>query len=193
MLGFAAEDVEMHRRAALDRGAGRVAGPALVATALVTALLIAPSPSAQQSPPPDQAAVPMARFAGIWVGTQAWAISNPPPGASQDQPVTLELQVVDGKISGTMKPFLGGEDGATIVESTVVGDELRATAVIGRPRTQPAAGRRGGGAPGWKDPIRVAFVFTPAGVNMEGTANVTMGDVPWTKFSYKLGRKRSRY
>ena len=137
-----------------------------------------------------QQPVPAARFEGTWVGTQAWAIENPPPGSRQDQPVTLELEVVDGKITGTMIPFLGGEDGATIVDATIVGEELRATAVAGQPRPQ-AAGRRGGG--GWKDPIRIAFVFKNAGVKMTGTADVRMGDVPWMKFAYDLGKKRARY
>jgi hypothetical protein len=137
-------------------------------------------------------AVPAARFAGTWVGTQAWAIKDPPPGARQDQPVTLELEVVDGKITGTMTPFFGGEDGATIVDATVVGEELHATAVAGRPRPQ-VAGRRGGGGGGWKDPIRIAFVFKNTGVTMTGTADVRMGDVPWMKFAYDLGKKRSRY
>jgi hypothetical protein len=142
----------------------------------------------------QEAAAPAARFAGTWVGTQAWDISNPPPGASQDQAVTLEIEVTDGKITGTMKPFLGGEDGATITDATIVGDELRATAIVGRPRAPAAAGgRRGGGAPGWKDPIRIAFVFRNIGVTMNGTADVHMGDVPWVKFKYDLGKKRSRY
>jgi hypothetical protein len=163
----------------------------LVETLVVLAL--API-AAQQTPPAASApAVPAARFAGTWVGTQAWAIEKPPPGASRDQAVTLELEVVDGKITGTMTPFLGGEDGATIVEATIVGEELRATAVAGRPRTQAAGGRRGGGGGGWKDPIRIAFVFRPAGVKMTGTADVRMGDVPWMKFTYDLGKKRARY
>ena len=159
--------------------------PKLLACTLLAASLGAAILSGQES-----AAQP-ARFAGTWVGTQAWALKNPPPGASQDQPVTLTIEVVDGKLTGTMIPFLGGEDGATIVDSTIVGDELRATAIVGRPRPQ-VAGRRGGG-PGWKDPIRVAFVFRNDGVNMSGTADVQMGDVPWLKFKYQLGKKRSRY
>jgi hypothetical protein len=139
----------------------------------------------------DTAAVPAARFAGTWVGTQAWAIKNPPPGASKDQQVTLELEVVEGRLTGTMKPFLGGDDGATIVEATIVGEELRAMAVVGRPRA-PTAGRgRGGG--GFKDATKIAFVFRADGVKMTGTADVQMGDVPWMKFSYDLGKKRSRY
>jgi len=136
-------------------------------------------------------AVPAARFVGTWVGTQAWAIKDPPPGANNEQPVTLDIQIVDGKITGTMRPFLGGEDGATITEATIVGEELRATAVVGRPR--PAnAGRRGGGA-GGNSATAIAFVFRNDALKMTGTADVKMGDVPWTKFSYKLEKKRSRY
>ena len=135
------------------------------------------------------AAVPAARFVGTWVGTQGWAIPNPPPGANNEQPVTLELQLVDGKITGTMRPFLGDDDGATITEATIVGEELRATAVVGRPR--PTAGR--GGGRGGNSAIRIAFVFRNDGVKMTGTADVRMGDVPWTTFKYDLGKKRSRY
>ncbi len=169
----------------------------VLASALVAALLAPVAAGQQPAAPPASAvaapaALPAARFAGTWVGTQAWAIDNPPPGSSRDQAVTLEIEVVDGKITGTMKPFLGGEDGATIVEAAIVGEELRATAVVGRPRTAAPAGRRGGG-PGWKDPIRIAFVFKNAGVTMDGTADVRMGDVPWIKFSYDLGKKRARY
>src|SRR5215204_2242236 len=128
-----------------------------------------------------QAPVPAARFMGTWVGTQAWAIPDPPPGANNEQPVMLDLQLVDGKITGTMRPFLGGEDGATITEATIVGEELRATAVVGRPR--PAtAGRRGGGPGGGTTAAKIAFVFRNDGVKMTGTADVQMGDVPWTKF-----------
>jgi hypothetical protein len=136
-----------------------------------------------------QTAGPAARFVGTWVGTQAWAIPNLPPGANNEQPVTLELQLVDGRITGTMRPFLGGDDGATITEATIVGEELRATAVVGRPRagTGRGGGRGGGGS------TRIAFVFQNDGVKMTGTADVRMGDVPWTKFKYDLGRKRSRY
>jgi hypothetical protein len=154
---------------------------------VVAALAVLSMTIAAQEP------VQPARFEGTWVGTQAWALEKPPPGASQEQPVTLTLEVVDGKVTGTMTPFLGGEDGATIVESVIVGEELRATAVVGRPRPAQPTGRRGGGGPGWKDPIRIAFVFRNTGVTMEGTADVRMGDVPWLKFKYDLGKKRARY
>ena len=156
--------------------------------AFIAGLVAAGHAVAAQEP----AAVPSARFVGIWVGTQAWAIKDPPPGASKDQQVTLELQLVDDKVTGTMKPFLGGDDGATIVDATIVGEELRATAVVGRPRTQGAGRGRGGGG-GFKDATKIAFVFRVDGVKMTGTADVQMGDVPWMKFSYDLGKKRSRY
>jgi len=144
---------------------------------------------AQAPAPPAAPSAPAARFVGTWVGTQAWAISNPPPGASNDQPVTLELQLVDGQITGTMRPFLGGDDGATIVETSIVGEELRATAVVGRPRP----GRRGGGRGGGNSAVMIVFLFRNDGLKMTGTADVQMGEVPWTKFSYKLEKKRSRY
>lgn len=160
--------------------------PKLASTALLLVAVLQGASLAQQ-----ESAQP-ARFEGTWVGTQAWALNNPPPGASSDQPVTLTLEVVEGKVVGTMVPFLGGEDGATIVDSVIVGDELRATALAGRPRAQ-AGGRRGGGPAGWKEPIRVAFVFRAAGLSLNGTADVRMGDVPWLKFTYDLGKKRSRY
>ncbi len=161
---------------------------ALVFVALVSALVSAQA----QAPTPATESVPAARFVGTWVGTQAWAIKDPPPGASQDQQVTLELQLVDGKITGTMKPFFGGEDGATIVDAAIVGDELHATAMVGRPRPQ-VAGRGRGGAGGFKEATRIAFAFKATGVKMTGTADVQMGEVPWMKFSYDLGKKRSRY
>ena len=162
--------------------------PKLAVMTLLLAAALGVRVAGQQEP-----ALQPARFAGTWVGTQAWALDNPPPGASQDQPVTLILDVVDGKVIGTMTPFLGGEDGATIVESVLIGDELRATAIVGRPRAAQTGGRRGGGPPGWKDAIKVAFVFKNDGVAMTGTADVQMGDVPWLKFKYQMGKKRNRY
>jgi hypothetical protein len=143
-----------------------------------------------QSPAPTAGpADPAARFAGIWVGTQGWAIANPPPGARADQPVTLTLAVTDGKISGTLKPFLGGEEGATLVDATIVGDELHATAMVGTPR--PASARRG--PANWKDSVAVAFTFRNDGVNLRGRGDVTMGEVPWLAFRYELSKKRTRY
>ena len=78
-----------------------------------------------QAAPPQRAAVSPQTFVGTWVGTQSWAIDSPPPGARQDQPVSLTIDLVDGKITGTMTPFMGGQDGATFVDVQIVGDELR--------------------------------------------------------------------
>jgi hypothetical protein len=160
----------------------------------VTAVLLAGAPlfgSAAPRPqaPAAQPAVQPTRFAGTWVGTQRWAIDNPPPGARADQPVMLTIEVTDGNVTGSMEPFLGGDEGATFVETRIVGEELHATAVIGRPR--PAAARRG--PPSWKEAVSIAFVFRNDGVEMTGTADVKMGDVPWMTFNYQLGRKRARY
>ena len=141
--------------------------------------LAAASARAQTSEPP----VPAARFVGTWVGTQAWDISDPPPGSRNDQPVTLVIETVDGKLRGTMTPFLGGEDGATFSEAQIVGSELQAIGMVGR----------GGGRDGWKTPVRVTFAFRNEGLMMKGTADVKMADVPWMKFTYQLERKRSRY
>ena len=137
-------------------------------------------PAAQFAEP----AVPMARFVGTWVGTQSWAIANPPPGSRQDQPVTLVIESVNGTLRGTMTPFLGGEDGATFNDVKIVGDQLHASATAGRPRVS-AAGRN--------SPVSVAFTFRNEGVALKGSADVKMGDVPWMKYSYDLSRKRSRY
>jgi len=164
------------------------------AAALLLIVLAAAQPAAQPAvqqgtaTAATAAAVQPALLAGTWVGTQAWAIKDPPPGASQNQPVTLELQVVDGKITGTMKPFLGGADGATITAAAIVGEELHATARVGSPRAQVAGG---GGPARWKDRVRISFVFRPAGMKMTGTAELQMGTVPWTKLSYDLEKKPS--
>jgi hypothetical protein len=144
---------------------------------LIAALALVERPLAQSSPAP---AAPLARFVGTWVGTQGWAIPNPPPGSRQDQPVTLVIENVDGTLRGTLRPFLGGEDGATFAEAKVVGEELHALAVSGR-------GGRG------RSQTTVSFTFTNQGLLLKGTADVKMGGVPWMTFNYDLSRKRSRY
>jgi hypothetical protein len=159
-----------------------------------------------QAASPQRATVSPQAFVGTWVGTQSWAIETPPPGARQDQPVSLTIDVVDGKITGTMTPFMGGQDGATFLTADIVGNELRATAMVGRPRPAPAvttadadgapAGRgrgRRGAPPGWKDAIKIQFAFTNDGLDLKGSADVTMNDVKWLKFRYDLSKKRSRY
>ena len=65
----------------------------------------------------------------------------------------LTIEVVDGKVAGSMAPFLGGDEGATLVAATMVGDELHATAVVGRSR--PTIGARRG-PPNWKDTVAIA-------------------------------------
>ena len=102
--------------------------------------------SALQAARPAPTVSPQA-FVGTWVGTQSWGIEKPPPGARPDQPVSLTIDLVDGKLFGTMIPFMGGDDGATFVEAEIVGDQLRASAMVGKPRpaaaAQPAAGDEG--------------------------------------------------
>jgi len=43
----------------------------------------------QAAPSPQRATVSPQVFVGTWVGTQRWAIANPPPGANPDQPVSI--------------------------------------------------------------------------------------------------------
>jgi hypothetical protein len=107
--------------------------------------------------------------------------------------------------------FLGGDDGATFVEAEIVGDQLQASATVGKPRpagpppsvgdegqqAAPAArgrgGRRGGAPLGWKEQSKIRFTFKSDGVNLTGTADVMLGDVKWLKFNDDLSKKRSRY
>ena len=153
----------------------------------------APVPANQGQAGEAAAPVQPTRFVGTWVGTQSWAVADAPPGSRQDQPVTLTLEVVNEKLVGSMKPFLGGEDGAIVEEATIVGDELRLKASVGRrnapkPGTAQVEGRRGAPVEGWKTPVSVSFVFRNTAVDLTGT-----GDVPWAKFTYSLSKKRSRY
>ena len=52
--------------------------------------------SALQAARPAATVSPQA-FVGTWVGTQSWAIEKPPPGARPDQPVSLTIDLVDGR------------------------------------------------------------------------------------------------
>jgi hypothetical protein len=179
----------------------------LPVVALVFALL-------QTTPSPQQSAVSPQVFVGTWVGTQSWNVGSPPPGASQDQPVSLTIDLIDGKFVGTLTPFMGGDDGAMFVEAHIVGDELLVSATFGHP---PVAGSAGGtsapkvllqeeedGAPRvvpttrarratWKDTVKVQFAFKADRLDLKGTADVTMNDVKWLRFNYDLSKKRSRY
>jgi hypothetical protein len=170
----------------------------------------------QAAPTPERATVSPQAFVGTWVGTQHWSIANPPPGVSTDQPVSLTIEVVDGKLTGTMTPFMGGDDGATFADGRIVGDELQMSAVFGHP--PPLAGVASGGTaaqalvtdeddgskrivptarpqrgPTWKDTVKIQFAFTSDRLDLEGTGDVTMNDVTWLKFKYVLSKKRSRY
>ena len=167
----------------------------------------------QAAPPAPRATVSAQTFLGTWVGTQAWAIDSPPPGANPEQPVSITIEMVNGKLTGTMTPFLGGQDGATFLDARIVGDELVAAAMVGQP---PAgAGGRGTSAPApiveeepgtvtivkgkarttqpWKDTVKVRFAFKNDGLDLKGTADLMVNDVKWLKFNYTLSKKRSRY
>ena len=122
------------------------------------------------------------RFVGIWVGKQTWSVENPPANATTPQPVELTIELVDGKLVGVMTPFFGGSDGARFAEGKIVGEDLRASAVMGRPT-------------GWKATVKVNFDFKVTGDRNQlvGTADVLMGDAKWTTFKYELSKKRSRY
>ena len=133
--------------------------------------------------------------------------------SSPDQPVSLTIDLVDGKLFGTMTPFLGGDDGATFVER---GDCRQSVAGAGdgrqsHVRRQPdgvcrrrrsaggaAAGGRGGrraGAPlGWKEQSKIQFdVQARRRQPHRHGATCMLGDVKWLKFNYDLSKKRSRY
>ena len=158
------------------------------------------------------------RFCRHLVGTQSWAVTDPPPGADPRQPVSITIDVVDGKLTGTLTPFMGGEDGAAFVDAQIVGDELHASAVFGKPKPAPgaeAAGRTAAPAKtaivdededaprvaptgrkprtSWKDTIKIQFAFTADRLDLKGTADVAMNDIPWLKFNYDLSKKRARY
>jgi hypothetical protein len=172
----------------------------------VTALLLG---LLQTAPSFERPTVPPQAFVGTWVGTQSWNIANPPPGVSKDQPVSLTMAVVDEKLTGTMTPFMGGNDGATFVETEIVGDELRASAIFtrppenkgarapapavedeeGAPRIVPSIIRR----PTWKDTVKIRFVFKADRVDLKGTGDIEMNGVKWLHFTYDLSKKRARY
>jgi hypothetical protein len=133
------------------------------------------------------------RFVGEWVGLQTWDVENAPPNAQHPQPVTLVIEERDGRIVGTMTPFMGGSDGASFVDPQVVGEALKAHGAIGAPRLQPTAPA---GGRGWKGFVAIDFSFLVTGGSndeLAGTGDVMMGEVPWIKYKYELKKKRSRY
>jgi hypothetical protein len=150
-----------------------------------------------QGPEPVQPSQPVsqATFVGTWVGLQTWVkdavTPNTVPGIQEGQTVTLTIELRDGKLTGTLNPFFGGSDGATIVDAQIVGEELRASAVVGRP---VAAGGRGGrGGAGWKNETKIQFTLKADRTHMTGVGDVELGGVKWMRYTYDLEKKRSRY
>jgi hypothetical protein len=56
-----------------------------------------------------------------------------------------------------------------------------------------AAGGRAGPTGNWKDSTAIRFVFRNSGLEMTGTADVRLGEVPWMTYKYQLSKKRARY
>jgi hypothetical protein len=150
----------------------------------VLLLLLGPASQAAQN-------TPSSTFVGTWVGTQKWAIESSSPSATEDQLVELSIEVgPDGKLTGFMNPWFGGSDGATFTQTAILGDELQAHAVVGKPPAPGQRGQRGN----WKNSVRIFFKFkNESNSTLVGTADVMLNDVKWLKFDYSLGKKRSRY
>jgi hypothetical protein len=148
--------------------------------------------AAFQAPEPPQPVSPLT-FVGTWVGLQTVA-NNTSPGVQEGQTVTMTIEMVDGRLVGTLNPFFGGEDGARFVDAQIAGEELKASAVIGRaPAVAPAAGGGGRGLPGWKSDTRIQFTLRADRTHLKGTGDVELGGVKWMQYSYDLEKKRSRY
>ena len=133
----------------------------------------------------QQPAASPSSFVGSWVGFQTWTGDTVSVSAKTPQAVTLNIEMVDGKLVGTM-PFFGGVDVASFVDTRIVGDELEASAVI--KKAEAAAQRKA-----WTDDVKITFHLKADKVNMTGTADVLLGDVKWMKFKYELGKKRTLY
>jgi hypothetical protein len=143
-----------------------------------------------QAPAPPQPVSP-ATFVGTWVGLQTVA-NNSSPGVQEAQTVTMTIESVDGKLVGTLTPFFGGNDGATFVDVQIVGEELKVSAMVGKPAAaRPAEGR--GAGPAWKSDTRIQFSLKADRTRMKGTADVELGGVKWMQYNYDLEKKRSRY
>jgi hypothetical protein len=163
----------------------------------------------QTAAAPSPATVSPQVFVGTWVGTQQWNVGTAPPGTNPDQPVSITIEYENGKLTGSLTPFMGGDDGLVFSEAHVIGDELHATATFARPsapavgapskaepveeegvpRVVPTRVRR----PTWKDTVTIALVLKADRLDLKGTADVRMNDVKWLAFTYDLSKKRSRY
>ena len=143
-----------------------------------------------QAPTPPQPVSP-ATFAGTWVGLQTVA-NNTSPGVQEAQTVTLTIEVVDGRLVGALTPFFGGNDGATFVDVQIVGEELQASAIVGKPPAAGGAEGRGAGS-SWKSDTRIRFTLKADRTRMKGAADVELSGVKWMQYNYDLEKKRSRY
>ena len=151
-----------------------------------------------QAPEPPQPVSP-ATFVGTWVGLQTVA-NNTSPGVQEGQTVTMTIEMVDGRLVGTLNPFFGGNDGARFVDVRIAGEELRAAAVVGKapvavPPPPAADGSAGGGrgGPVWKGDTTIQFTLRADRTHMKGTADVEMSGVKWMQYNYDLEKRRSRY
>jgi len=137
-----------------------------------------------------------ATFVGTWVGLQTVA-DNTSPGVQEGQTVTMTIEMADGKLVGTLNPFFGGNDGARFIDVQIAGDELKASAVVGKSPVvvppPPAAGGGGRGVPAWKSDTRIQFTLRADRTHMKGTADVELSGVKWMQYNYDLEKKRSRY
>jgi hypothetical protein len=140
-----------------------------------------------QTPDPPQP-VAAGTFVGTWVGLQTVA-SNASPGVVEGQTVTMTIDLVDGRLVGTLTPFFGGSDGASFADAQVSGEELHASAVVGKPA--PPVGR--GAPPAWKRDTNVRFTLKADRTHLTGTGDVDMDGVKWMQYKYDLEKKRSRY
>jgi hypothetical protein len=151
--------------------------------------------AAFQAPEPPQPVSPLT-FVGTWVGLQTVA-NNTSPGVQEGQTVTMTIEMIDGKLVGALTPFFGGDDGARFVDAQIAGEELKASAVVGRAPavapSAPAAGGGGRGLPGWKSDTRIQFTLRADRTHLKGTGDVELGGVKWMQYSYDLEKKRSRY
>src|SRR5687768_17165435 len=125
--------------------------------------------------PPTQINASPASFVGTWVGVQTWASPGAPPSAKTPQQVTLNIELVDGKLVGTM-PFFGGSDVATFVDTNIVGDELAASAVVKRAPAPEGADQRPARR-AWRDDFTITFRFKADRVTLSATGEVLWGDV----------------
>ena len=143
-----------------------------------------------QAPAPPQPVSP-ATFAGTWVGLQTVA-NNTSPGVQEAQTVTMTIEIVDGKLVGTLTPFFGGNDGASFVDAQIVGEELKVSAMVGKPPAGGGGDGRGAG-PAWKSDTKIRFTLKADRTHMRGTGDVELSGVKWMQYNYDLEKKRSRY